>query len=520
MSSVLLLFLSVFLLSYAVPSSPSPVYAGSRSVLRSISRNAGDRPDFAVDLNASNFDSTLKESPATYAIVEFFANWCPACRNYKPHYEKVARLFNGANASHPGIIYMTRVDCALKINVDLCDKFSISHYPMLFWGPPSKFVAGGWKPKEDNNEIQPIDNGRTAALLLGWINKKIGSSYSLDDAKFENENLHSNVSEPGQIARALYDVEEATTTAFDILLEHNMIKSDTRVPLVKFLQVLVAYHPSKRCRKGSADMLVNIDDLLPSDLLSAGKLESVATIGKESLKNFHICGDEVPRGYWMFCRGSKNNTRGFSCGLWVLLHSISVRVDDGESHFVFTSICDFIHNFFICEECRQHFHEMCSSVSTPFKTTRDFSLWLWSTHNKVNSRLMEVEESLGTGDPKFPKTQWPTKQLCPSCYLSSSEKKNDGVQWNEDEVFKFLVNYYGKMLVSLSNDNNSNAKEAILKEKDRKVQERISEDLAVSTSAVVVPVGAALAIALVSCGFGALACFWRQQQKNRKPRRN
>ncbi|KAL0000150.1 hypothetical protein SO802_019752 [Lithocarpus litseifolius] len=39
---------------------------------------------------------------------------CPACRNYKPHYERVARLFNGPDAVHPGIILMTRVDCALK----------------------------------------------------------------------------------------------------------------------------------------------------------------------------------------------------------------------------------------------------------------------------------------------------------------------------------------------------------------------------------------------------------------------
>ena len=33
----------------------------------------------------------------------------------QPHYEKVARLFNGPDAVHPGIILMTRVDCALKV---------------------------------------------------------------------------------------------------------------------------------------------------------------------------------------------------------------------------------------------------------------------------------------------------------------------------------------------------------------------------------------------------------------------
>ena len=33
----------------------------------------------------------------------------------QPHYEKVARVFNGPTAAHPGIILMTRVDCALKV---------------------------------------------------------------------------------------------------------------------------------------------------------------------------------------------------------------------------------------------------------------------------------------------------------------------------------------------------------------------------------------------------------------------
>ncbi|XP_047333151.1 sulfhydryl oxidase 2-like isoform X2 [Impatiens glandulifera] len=512
MSPVSLLFL-VFLFTCIATSSPSPLYPGSRSILRAITGNTADPPDFVVDLNITNFASALKDTPATHAVVEFFANWCPACRNYKPQYEKVARLFNGADAIHPGIIYMTRVDCALKANIDLCNRFSISHYPMLFWGPPSKFVSGGsWEPKQDKNEIQQIDDGRTADRLLAWINKKIGSSFSLDDEKFENEHLHSNVSDPGQIARAVYDVEEATNTAFDIIMEHNMIKSETRASLVKFLQVLVAHHPSRRCRKGSAEILVNFDDILPSDILSA-KLESGTNFGKYAFKSFNICGKEVPRGYWMFCRGSKNDTRGFSCGLWVLLHSLSVRVDDEESHLTFTAICDFIHNFFICDECRQHFFEMCSSVSTPFKKTRDFAIWLWRTHNKVNERLMEVEESMGTGDPKFPKSQWPQKQLCPSCYLSHSESGNKIVEWNEDEVFIFLVKYYGKMLVSLSK-----SKELPLEEERR--GSGLADELAVSTSAVVVPLGAALAIALASCAFGALACFWRQHQKNRKPRRS
>ncbi|PON45787.1 DnaJ-like [Parasponia andersonii] len=478
--------------------------SGSRSILRAINDENGDPHDYGVELNLTNFDSALKDTPATYAVVEFFAHWCPACRNYKPQYEKVARLFNGPDAVHPGIVLMTRVDCASKINAKLCDRFSVSHYPMLFWGPPSKFVGGSWEPKQEKSEICVIDDGRTADRLLNWINKQMGSSFGLDDEKFENEHLPSNVSDAGQIARAVYDVEEATVTALEIILEHKMIKPNTRASLIKFLQILVAHHPSKRCRKGSAEILVNFDDLFPSDILLADR--RAENDGKNPLSSFQICGKGIPRGYWMFCRGSKNDTRGFSCGLWVLIHSLSVRVEDEESQFAFTAIRDFVHNFFICEECRQHFYDMCSSVSSPFKKTRDLVLWLWDAHNKVNTRLIKEEASLKTGDPKFPKMIWPPRQLCPSCY-SSHTWRNSEIDWDQGEVFKFLTNYYGKTLVSLYKDKDALGND---------VTDGAIEDLVASTNALVVPVGAALAIAVASCAFGALACYWRSQQKSRK----
>ncbi|XP_043696406.1 sulfhydryl oxidase 2 isoform X3 [Telopea speciosissima] len=520
MSSILLLFL-LLLLSFQV----SSVSVGSRAILRTLS--GPDIPDAAADLNNTSFDEVLKNSPATFSIVEFFAHWCPACRNYKPHYEKVARLFNGPDAAHPGVVFMARVDCASKINTKLCDRFSVGHYPMLLWGPPSKFASGGWEPKQDKSEIRLIDDGRTADRLLNWINKQLGSSYNLDDEKYENEHLPQNASDPEQIVRAIYDVEEATSNAFEIIVDHKMIKSETRGSLIRFLQLLVAHHPSRRCRKGSAEILVNFDDLWPSNLWSVTQQEAVISHGKDALKSFRICGKDVPRGYWqeqplivsrcilgallqIFCRGSKPDTRGYSCGLWVLLHSLSVRIEDGESHLAFTAICDFIHNFFICQDCRQHFYQMCSSVSSPFNKTHDLALWLWSTHNKVNERLKVEEASLETGDPEFPKIIWPPKKLCPSCYLSTSRNSNSTilVDWNKDEVFKFLVGYYGKMLESSYKD-----KDLI---RDGGSSGSLVDDGVTSTNAVAVPMGAALAIAVASCAFGAVACYWRSQQKNRK----
>lgn len=147
------------------------------------------------------------------------------------------------------------------------------------------------------------------------------------------------------------------------------------------------------------------------------------------------------------------------------------------------------------------------SAPVPFNTTRAFVLWLWRAHNIVNERLMREEKELGTEDPRFPKLIWPSKDLCPSCLVSSSSKSGRTVrEWNEDKVFKFIMNYYGSSLVS------SNKDESIA---NRRKDESVDDAIA-TTHAVAVPIGAALAIAIASCAFGALACFWRTQQKNRK----
>jgi thiol oxidase len=76
-----------------------------------------------------------------------------------------------------------------------------------------------------------------------------------------------------------------------------------------------------------------------------------------------------------------------------------------------------------------------------------------------------------------------------------------------NEVYKFLTGYYGKTLTSLYKEKGHLGDE---------VTDGAIVDLVASTNAVVVPVGAALAIALASCAFGALACCWRSQQKTRK----
>ncbi|KAM7275279.1 hypothetical protein ACFE04_017145 [Oxalis oulophora] len=493
------LLLLLLLLTIIIKTSSS-YSVGSRSILRELDKSYRHvESDRAVELNATNFDQAFIETSTNFAVVEFFAHWCPACRNFKAHYEKVAKLFNGPDAVHPNIVLMTRVDCALKINNKLCDKFSVAHYPMLFWGPSSKFVSASWDPNQEKTELKVIDDGRTAERLLDWINKQLSSSYALEDKKFHNEYIALNVSDPGQIARAVHDVEEATAIAFHIILQHKMIKSETRPSFIKFLQLIAAHHPSKRCRKGSANLLVDLGDFFPLD-----KREVIVDNGKiAALGNFHICGEDIPRGHWMFCRGSKNETRGLSCGLWVLLHSLSVRIEDGESQFAFVSAGQAEPSWLELHVGWVSFGGLSKSqskpdpsgVTRPFIKSRDFVLWLWDAHNSVNERLMKVEAALQTADPLFPKVIWPPRQLCPACYIGS------GRNWNRDDVYRFLTGYYGKTFISTDKEKRLLEKEVVLED---------------STDSYSVPASAALAIAFASFAFAAVACYWRSNQKTRK----
>jgi thiol oxidase len=187
------------------------------------------------------------------------------------------------------------------VNIDLCNRFSVDHYPFLLWGPPTKFASAKWDPKQENNEIKLIDDGRTAERLLKWINNQMKSSFSLEDKKYENENmLPKNASDPEQIVQAIYDVEEATAQALQIILERKTIKPKNRDSLIRFLQILVARHPSKRCRRGSAELLINFDDHWSSNL-SLSSQEGSKLLESVAEENHWICGKEVPRGYWVCC---------------------------------------------------------------------------------------------------------------------------------------------------------------------------------------------------------------------------
>ena len=143
---------------------------------------------------------------------------------------------------------------------------------------------------------------------------------------------------------------------------------------------------------------------------------------------------------WVGCAGSEEHYRGYPCSLWTLFHTLTVNC--GSRHQitgleVLTRIREFIRFFFSCEECKKHFTEMSANLTNEVSSQNEAILWLWRSHNIVNKRLAGDRSE----DPKHPKIQFPSKDLCEECRYGDDD---DGkVQWNEGVVLEFLKNHYG-----------------------------------------------------------------------------
>uniref|UniRef100_F1L048 Sulfhydryl oxidase n=1 Tax=Ascaris suum TaxID=6253 RepID=F1L048_ASCSU len=142
---------------------------------------------------------------------------------------------------------------------------------------------------------------------------------------------------------------------------------------------------------------------------------------------------------WIACRGSKPYLRGYSCGLWTLLHTITVeafRIEQNNPSFdaaveVIEPIHQFIYRYFSCEVCGKHFHNHVEKTDkSAIRRAADSIMWLWRAHNIVNKILAKSQSE----DPAFPKQQFPPASICAPCHNS------DG--FVDSEVLNFLIAYY------------------------------------------------------------------------------
>ena len=61
---------------------------------------------------------------------------------------------------------------------------------------------------------------------------------------------------------------------------------------------------------------------------------------------------------WRSCKGSVPERRGYTCGLWMLFHSLAARVTGPTGGALWmAAVRGFMRRFFQCSDCSKHFEE-------------------------------------------------------------------------------------------------------------------------------------------------------------------
>ncbi|KAL3764011.1 hypothetical protein ACHAW5_000050 [Stephanodiscus triporus] len=158
---------------------------------------------------------------------------------------------------------------------------------------------------------------------------------------------------------------------------------------------------------------------------------------------------------------------GYACGLWSLLHILSIGVAERHTSVVGVServsviyagqvMRTFIDKFFVgCSSCRDLWIQLYDELALHGTDNvdksdewRSLAIWIWEIHNKVT-----VHRDRSAGKVHYYKQQrmvpssslWPTKEECPKCWQSLTD--DTGIVMNMDsydrnQLFNHLKKTY------------------------------------------------------------------------------
>jgi len=198
----------------------------------------------------------------------------------------------------------------------------------------------------------------------------------------------------------LEDIERATI----LLLQQAKVKVDRDITLLDklrpFLELLCRAYPDQSCRLELCTMSIHARST-KAFVLPKSSDENFS--GHKDDESGAICGHSFSAlgQKWGQCSGTTKYDRGYTCGLWLLFHTLVVN---DISYASLRPIREYMEYFFDCDDCRNNFLAISRDIDS-VTSSDEAILWLWKAHQSVNVRLSheEVELAGGPADPSFPK---------------------------------------------------------------------------------------------------------------------
>jgi thiol-disulfide isomerase/thioredoxin len=307
-----------------------------------------------VELRGDTFDSQVRSEDSKW-IVLFYADWCGHCQHFAPVYTRIAESHRSSDMN------FAAVDCASKSNGDLCIKNDVRAYPTIFL-----FEHG-----ERGRELKknPTDFEAEVASILGaGLPAPIDA---MDDGAKSDDRKSSLKTTPQTVVR------DAGVALISIFRESVFRGSQDRIEDLADLVRLTDI-----CARVLVDVDIRSNCLELSVLLRYRQDTGMALERSEWISEINRLFDGFPTDY-LSCRD-------FSCGMWRLLHLITLSSDPITDPMHATRFI--VDKYFACDVCKTHFllhfdncdFDRCSVEPPTYVSTAS---WLIRLHNGVNRRL-------------------------------------------------------------------------------------------------------------------------------------
>ncbi|CAH0513351.1 unnamed protein product [Peronospora belbahrii] len=385
----------------------------------------------------------LKDSTTVW-LVDYYAPWCPHCREFAPKWEQIANFYANSDKVNVGAVDCTKYK-------EICNQENVYGYP----GVKLHHVPA------DAEKAHTMASGiRGTKPVIQWVEKLmeehgVKSGVDMEDlaaqlTNFRKDDVVGIDGEEGMVIHSdqsldvkykrLHDAGIATFSTFQsgFFTGTNVLEGERYKVALLWMETLAISFPIETNRQ----VLTKLAEVMKTSSHWNYADWKVALNGWKELTsnttfpvNLFASSEEKP---WKFCKT-------YTCGMWTLFHSITVNEvkvskesssEPWKPSKIAAAIWLYVKNFFGCEECREHFLQ-----SNPKSVIDELALndangshavimWLWKMHNTVNKVVENV--------------QWPSKRACPVCYVDNGEPLSlDPVRLHENEIVSYVISAYG-----------------------------------------------------------------------------
>lgn len=402
-----------------------------------------------------------------YRIVEFYGHWCNTCKNFKPHYVHFAQRIQQIAKQQNISVSVYAVSC--HPNRKLCRKQTTQGYPIVRLLKPGATEGIDIK----HTDVNPITCLQKLGLnfveteeAANWdapvmLDSEKASHWDrMVDSIFGKQPIDA-INAPSFRRRTREEMKNDIHLSFDFAMRDGVFTSDE--PL------------SEKAAKALKEWLKLLQKTLPKAWEMQHLLDQLLRdhnyITKHEAYMVGILDQYIPaKPLWSDSCSKGDPDAGYTCGLWELFHAMTIglvehNVMNHELKRISTddaahTLRDYIKHFFGCIECRNNFlamydscaHDRCKRlvndanglVKEKHTSWAQLPLWLFEAHNAVNVRLMKEKAERNKQTPSKQNeldVLWPSRQECFACY--SDNMKDDVVEWNKTNVYKWLSLEYG-----------------------------------------------------------------------------